>query len=94
MSWSVSTKASMTEDVSAALDKAFETAPQALEHAGPQADYAKQAVLSLLTGVARDTDDVFISMSGHYNPDKEPVAGWADCQISITVSQSIPKPSE
>jgi hypothetical protein len=93
MSWSVYTTASMTEDVSAALDKAFDDAPQAREHAGPQEAAAKEATLALLTAVARDTDEVSIRLSGHYNAGKNPTPGWADCMITVSISQVIPKPT-
>lgn len=91
MSWSISTTVPASEDVGAAIDKAFHDSPAAREHAGPQADVAKAAVLALVSGVARDVDEVAINASGHYNADKTPAPGWADCMITVSVRQVVPK---
>lgn len=87
MSWNVTIVADMSTDISKAIDEAFDE--NARERGGPQLEYAKEAALSLLTGVARPQDRVRISLTGHYNEGCEPTAGWSNCFISLSVSQDI-----
>jgi len=99
MSYSFGTQASMSEDVGAAIDKAYEEdlagfadkegAKALLDEIIPT---AKAIALEMLTAVARPEDEVSISISGHHNAGKEPTPGWRDCFMSVAVYQKPPKP--
>ncbi len=90
MSWSTTLEVSMDQNVAYQLEKHFE-AGNAREHGGPQIEAAIDAVLSLITVVARPQDKIQVNLSGHYNPGNEPVEGWADNLISINLYQRVEK---
>lgn len=99
MSYSFSAQASMSEDVGAAIDKAYEDSMAGYsDAAATKAIFdeviptAKEIALAMLTAVARPEDGVSISISGHHNAGKEPTPGWSDCFMTVTVSQRVPKP--
>lgn len=47
-------------------------------------------VHDLVDAVGRPEDDVFVSVSGHANPDHAPRGGWADEVITINVTAKPP----
>lgn len=49
-------------------------------------------VHDLVDAVGRSDDDVFVSVSGHANPDHAPRGGWADEVITINVTAKPPAP--
>lgn len=52
---------------------------------------AADAVYILKAKLGRPGDAIGVSISGHANADCEPVKGWSDCAISISLSQRVPK---
>lgn len=103
MSFSLSTTATIGEDsisdlVDAAVDEQLE---QAATH-GYDSNFvnakalgvielAKGAAEAIAGAIAREGDVVSISINGHANPTKDPVAGWADNALTVVVTQRARK---
>ena len=91
MSWSVTINVNPNESIDDAIKAAFDQNPEARKQGGPQIEMAIEAAYLLIQGVSRPQDGVVIRLSGHYNPNLAPTPGWADCMISVSVSQIAAK---
>lgn len=61
------------------------------ENARDQFDVAKAAAVSIIeSGVVGDLSahGFNVTLAGHGNPDHEPVVGWANDMMGITISQT------
>ena len=83
MSWSAQGEANNGEvEISIPGEITKESADQA-----SQASKAVQAIVK--SGVLGDPGGkYFVSMTGHANPDHEPVAGWSNDTIHISITQA------
>lgn len=61
------------------------TAPEFRDATTEHTEAARQAVTRLLPFVGRDSDPIRVVVSGHANPDHEPMDRYADETITVTV---------
>lgn len=87
MSWSARTQNAIDKDDLANVKVVPQTAPPGCADAyAEQRTAAFQAVKILAAAVGGRADQVYVTISGHANPNHEPCKGWAPEAISITVS--------
>lgn len=85
MSWSAQKVMTLGQSLVPQIDELLEAcAPHITAEA---AEATKQALLVLIPAAARAQDSVNVSVSGHANEDKAPVAGWSNGHIGINVYQ-------
>jgi hypothetical protein len=87
MSFSIYGGPAAPADVREAVEQAFEGSEHASRAAGPYADRVAVVAKSLADLVTREGDQVTFSISGHRNPGNAPVSGWADCGVTVSVTQ-------
>lgn len=87
MSYSVITRPVAKDQLLGALDKAL--AEAGLSDPEPHVSDHVATLLApfpeLALGVGRPEDHVQVQITGHANPGHEPVTGWADESITVTV---------
>jgi hypothetical protein len=94
MSWSVSLSGMRQKDFDSQFKSQIENHPSlqnSSEGTIEQLMRAKEAAKALIdSGAVGESDkyDFTVYLSGHSNPDHMPVSGWANDQITVTVSQN------
>lgn len=97
MSFSIVTSATSPMEVAQAVERAFETNPAAKDHAGELAGLGAELAGKVAAVIARESDQVTVSISGHWNKGTEPQPGWASNTLSVAVTQvyvAVAKPTE
>lgn len=93
MSWSASVPSTPAADFPAAIYAAVPGGtPPFLPEVIEQLDAAKAAAEAIFESgaVGDSTHSYAVSMSGHANTGHGPAPGWANDQVSITISQQKP----
>ena len=93
MSWSATppTAAGIAKSDVASIVVSPQTSPEGcVTPFEEQRDAAFEAVAILAKVVGQDDDLIYVTMSGHANPDHAPAHGWADECITISVSRRAP----
>jgi hypothetical protein len=85
MSWSQSKEMRLDAPLDTQIDELLEACQPHIT--AEAAGATKQALLFLIPATARAQDGVRVSVSGHANEDKAPVAGWSNGHIGINVYQ-------
>lgn len=89
MSWSVyqvipndAQSAAGVREVIQAMNVAYEVSPESLE----QLAVAKEAAIAIVeSGVVKGWPFVYVSLSGHANPEHKFQPGWSEDSVSVTV---------
>lgn len=93
MSWNAYTSDPMTAEDAAKMEPdltGHNFLPDADKATHDQVKAAQKAVAALIKAVGPKDSLYYVNMSGHANPNHEPVPGWANETITITVSVSPP----
>ena len=91
MSFSFSVQATPLAELAQAIDDAT---PVGLSEATVESvAAAKAAVLGLVDSGVLGSGEVYVSVSGHANPEHKPTPGWANDFVSLTITQATPKPT-
>lgn len=89
MSWSASVPEALPVPEVYAAIAALEPQGQEIAEATKACVQAKSVAKTLIESGAFGTDVKFrVHLAGHANPDNAPVAGWANDQVTISVSQA------
>lgn len=99
MSWSIHTPEAVSAEDAAALTpdlSNYQLLEGAQKPTKDQIKAAQKAVAELVKAVGGKKDTYFVSISGHANPGHEPMPGYANEIISVSVSArpfvALPEP--